>query len=128
MGGDWGRREQLDDIDLGLLAGTTAFNVPAHKMSKSERQEQKAGGTSPDIDWRTVRTTGSVADEAASLVKREVSMRLTKRESGKRVTDELSSSLAGRRSGWWESVSGAERSFPGMWIILRSKSARSRSQ
>ena len=42
---------------------------------------------------------GSETEEAASLVEREVSMRLTKRESGRRVTEELSLSPVGRRLG-----------------------------
>ena len=64
----------------------------------------------------------SEAEEAASLVEWEVSMRLTKRELGRRMIKELSLLLVGRRSGQQERASRAERSFPGMWIILKSKS------
>lgn len=74
----------------------------------------KAGGTSLDINWRVVRTTGLEAEEAASLVEREVSMRLMKRESRWRVTEELSLSLARRRLGQQERTLGVERSFPGI--------------
>ena len=51
------------------------------------------------MDWRAVRMTGSEAVEAASLDERRVSMRLMKRVSGRRVTEELSLSLARRRLG-----------------------------
>ena len=44
---------------------------------------------------------GSEAEEAANLDKREVSMRLTKRELRRRVTEELSSLLAGRMLVWY---------------------------
>ena len=71
---------------------------------------------------------GSEAEEVVSLAEREVSMRLTKRESGRRIMEELSSSWVGRRLGWQERASGVERRQPGMWIIFRSKSVRSRSQ
>ena len=36
------------------------------------------GGTSPDMDWRVVKTMGSEAEEATSWVEREMSVRLTK--------------------------------------------------
>ena len=52
-------------------------------------------------------------EEAASLVEREVSMRLMKRESRWRVTEELSLSLARRRLGQQERTLGVERSFLG---------------
>ena len=54
------------------------------------------------------------AEEAASLVEREVSIGLMKRESRWRVTEELSLSLARRRLGQQERTLGVERSFPGM--------------
>ena len=92
-----------------------------------ERRDWRAEGISPDIDWRAVRTMGLETEEAASLREREELMSLTKRESGRRVMEELLLSSAGRRSGWQERVSGVERRQPGTWIILRSKSARSRS-
>ena len=56
------------------------------------------------------------------------SMMLIKRDGGRRVTLLLSSSVWGRRSGRRERVSGPARSFPGTWIIVRWKSARSMSQ
>ena len=46
-----------------------------------------------------MRTMGSAAEEAANLVEREVLMRLTKRESGRRVMEEMTSSPVGRRLG-----------------------------
>ena len=54
---------------------------------------------------------------------RAVSMMLTKREGGSKVTPSLSASSGGRRSGRRERASGPANSFPGTWIILRSKSA-----
>ena len=54
-----------------------------------------------------------------------VSIRLTKREGGSKVTLVLSSLLVGVRSGWRERVSGPASSLPGTWIILRSKLVRS---
>ena len=54
-------------------------------------------------------------------------MTLMKRDRGSRVTLALSASSEGRRSGQRERASGPASSFPGMWIILRSKSARSMS-
>ena len=54
-----------------------------------------------------------------------VSIRLTKREGGSKVTPVLSSLSVGRRSGRRERVSGLASSLPGTWIILRSKSVRS---
>ena len=53
-------------------------------------------------------------------------MRLTKREPGRRTVSELSE-LSGCRSKQWDSASGPARSFPGIWTIFKSKSARSRS-
>lgn len=50
------------------------------------------------------------------------------REGGSKVTPSLSGLEEGIRSGHWKSASGPARSFPGMWIIFRSKSERSRSQ
>jgi len=55
-------------------------------------------------------------------------MMRTKRDGGSRVTPSLSRSEEGRRSGRQESASGPARSFPGTWIIFRSKSERSKSQ
>jgi hypothetical protein len=49
-----------------------------------------------------------------------VSMRLIKRDGGSRVTLSFSLSVAGMRSGRWERSSGPARSFPGMWVRLRS--------
>ena len=53
-------------------------------------------------------------------------MRLMKRESGRRTISKLSE-LSGCRSEQQDSASGPVRSFPGMWTIFKSKSARSRS-
>ena len=48
-------------------------------------------------------------------------------EGGSSITPSLSSS-GGSRLGHLERASGATRSLPGTWTILRSKSARSKSQ
>ena len=57
---------------------------------------------------------------------RTVLIRLTKRESGRRTVSELSE-LSRCRSEQQDSVLGPARSFPQMWMIFKSKSARSRS-
>ena len=59
---------------------------------------------------------------------RATSMTLMKRDGGRRVTLSLSLSEWGRMLGWQERALGPARSFPGMWTIFRSKSARSISQ
>ena len=55
-------------------------------------------------------------------------MRLMKSEGGRRVTPLFSGVVEGRRSGRRERASGPASRDPGTWIIVRSKSARSRSQ
>src|SRR6266576_2841094 len=97
-------------------------------ICQSDKRERKASGTSLFIDWRLWRTRGSEEEEEAILRERATSMTLTKREGGRRVTPSFSSSCDGKRSGRRERASGPERSFPGTWIILRSKSLRSKSQ
>ena len=73
-------------------------------------------------------TRGSPAEADSIRCERAVSIRLTKRDGGRRVMLVLSESFAGRRSGQRERALGPARSFPGTWTILRSKSARSISQ
>ena len=53
-----------------------------------------------------------------------VSMRLTKRESGRGIVNELSESLRWRL-GQWKRVSGPARRWSRIWMIFRLKSARS---
>ena len=60
--------------------------------------------------------------------KSDVSMRLTKSEGGRRVTPSFSGVVEGRRSGWWKWASGPGSWDPGMWMMMRLKSARLRSQ
>ena len=55
-------------------------------------------------------------------------MRLTKREGGRRVTPSFSGVAKGSKSGRRERVSGPVSWDPGTWIIVRSKSTKSRSQ
>ena len=55
-------------------------------------------------------------------------MRLTKSEGRRRVTPSFSGVIEGCRSGWRERASGPVSWDSGTWIIVRSKSARSRSQ
>ena len=78
-----------------------------------------------DIAWRAVRIMELKADKAASLVESWVSIRLTKRDSERSVVVSSLESIAGRRSGWQDCVSWAERRQPWTWIIFKSKSARS---
>ena len=59
---------------------------------------------------------------------RDMSIRLTKSEGERRVTPSFSRVVEGRRSGWQERASGPASWDPGTWIIMRSKSTRSRSQ
>ena len=55
-------------------------------------------------------------------------MKLTKSEGGRRVTPSFSGVVEGRRLGRWKRVSGPASWDPRIWIIVRLKSARSRSQ
>ena len=57
-----------------------------------------------------------------------MSMRLTKREGGRRVTPSFSGVVEGSKSGRQERASGPASWDPGTWIIVRLKSTRSRSQ
>ena len=57
---------------------------------------------------------------------RTVSMRLTKRDLGRRTISELFESF-GCKSEWKDSMSSLARSLLGTWTIFRSKLARSRS-
>ena len=59
---------------------------------------------------------------------REVSMRLMKSEGGRRVIPSFSEVVEGSRSGRQERVLGHASWDPGTWIMVRLKSARSRSQ
>ena len=55
-------------------------------------------------------------------------MRLTKREGGRRVTPSFSEVAEGSKSGQRERASGPAGWDLGTWIVVRSKSARLRSQ
>ena len=55
-------------------------------------------------------------------------MRLMKSEGGRGVTPSFSGVVEGRRSGWRERALDLASWDPEMWIMVRSKSARSRSQ
>lgn len=70
---------------------------------------------------------GSLAEVDLIQWERAVSMILTKRDGGSRVTLLLSSLSEGRRSGHRERVSGPASNLPETWIIFRSKSPRSMS-
>ena len=71
---------------------------------------------------------GSEAEEDWTQWERKVSMKLIKSEGGRRVTPSFSGVVEGSRSGWREGASGPASWNTGMWIMVRSKSARSRSQ
>ena len=77
-------------------------------------------------DCRCWRTRESDLDELLMCLCNLVSMRLTNRESGRRMIDELSESSEWR-SEWWERASGPAKRQPGTWMIFRSKSTRSSS-
>ena len=55
-------------------------------------------------------------------------MRLMKSEGGRRVIPLFSGVVKGRMSGQQERASGPASWDPGTWIMVRSKSARPRSQ
>ena len=67
---------------------------------------------------------GSDLDESLIHSCNVVSMRLTNRELGRRMVNELSD-LSKWRSRWQERASGPARRQPGTWMIFRLKSARS---
>ena len=55
-------------------------------------------------------------------------MRLMKNKGGRRVTPSFSGVVEERRSGWQERALGPASWDLGTWIMVRLKSARSRSQ
>ena len=55
-------------------------------------------------------------------------MRLIKSKGKRRVTPSFSGVVEERRSGWQDKALGPASWKPGTWIMVRSKSARSRSQ
>ena len=57
---------------------------------QSKRQDQKAAGMSSREDWRCWRMKGSDLDELLICSCNLVSMRLTNRDSRRRIVDELS--------------------------------------
>ena len=91
---------------------------------QSERQDWKVAGISSNNDCRCWRMRGLDSDKVLMHSCSLVSMRLTNKESGRRIVDELSESSEWR-SGWQERVSGPARRWSGIWMILRSKPVRS---
>ena len=61
------------------------------------------------MDYSVWRTRGSEVEEDWMRWEREVSMRLTKRDGGRRVTPSLSGVVEGSRSGRQERASGPVR-------------------
>ena len=80
------------------------------------------------MDWSACKTRELKAEEDCMQWDRDMLMRLTKSEGGRRVTPSFSGVEEGRRSGQQERASGPASWDPGTWIIVRLKSARSRSQ
>ena len=79
------------------------------------------------MDWSAWRTRESLEDAEVMQWERVASMTWTNIEEESSVMPSLS--LSGRRrSGCLERASGAMRSLPGTWSILRSKSSRFKSQ
>ena len=76
---------------------------------QSDRRERNAGGIHPSMDCNAWRTRGSEVEEDWMRCKREVSMRLTKRDGGRRVTPLFSGVVKGSRSGCRERASGPAR-------------------
>ena len=74
-----------------------------------DRQERKAGGIDPSIDCSAWRTRGSEVEEDWMQWKRDMSMRLMKREGRRRVTPSFSGVVEGSRSGQQERASGPAR-------------------
>ena len=110
------------DVDTTPVSKDAGFNLPVSEPGTKGKRNvlvHRLEGLEDE---------GSPAEADLMRWERAVSMRLTKREGGRRVTSVLSESSAGRRSGRRERASGPARSFPGTWTIFRSKSARSMSQ
>ena len=82
-------------------------------------------GTSPFKAWKALSMRGSFFEDLTISLESLVLIRPMKRDWGKRVTPSLSLSNLGIRLGCQERVSGAERSFSGIWMSFRSKSKRS---
>ena len=110
------------DVDAALVGKDAGFDLPVSELRAEWERDIFVHGLEGLEDKGVTCRSGFDPKERA------VSIKLTKRDGGRRVTLVLSESSAGRRSGRRERASGPARSFPGTWTILRSKSARSMSQ